>query len=139
MTRRQHLVIPAKAGIQRRRAQDSPNAFLAERKDWIPAFAGMTRCCRRVIVFLYAESSAVPQLFVRGVQFLHTLESGNPEAARARLSDVFPSETEGWIPDSFTHSLRDGILKTRPMGKPVYDPELPRGGRRCEAGPVTLA
>ena len=42
-------------------------------------------------------------------------------------------------PDFFTHSLGDGILKTRPMGKPVYDPGLPRGGRRCEAGPVTLA
>ena len=34
-------------------------------------------------------------------------------------------------------ALRDGTLKTRPMGKPVYDPGLPRGGRRCEAGPVT--
>ena len=34
-------------------------------------------------------------------------------------------------------ALRDGTLKTRPMGKPVYDPELPRSGRRCEAGAVT--
>ena len=26
------------------------------------------------------------------------------------------------------HLLRAGMLKTRPMGKPVYDPSLPRGG-----------
>jgi adenine-specific DNA-methyltransferase len=26
------------------------------------------------------------------------------------------------------HRLRSGTLKTRPMGKPVYDPALPRGG-----------
>jgi adenine-specific DNA-methyltransferase len=26
------------------------------------------------------------------------------------------------------HLLRAGLLKTRPMGKPVYDPSLPRGG-----------
>lgn len=26
------------------------------------------------------------------------------------------------------HQLRAGILRTRPMGKPVYDPQLPRGG-----------
>ena len=30
--------------------------------------------------------------------FLHALESGNPEATRARLSDVFLAETEDWIP-----------------------------------------
>jgi adenine-specific DNA-methyltransferase len=28
------------------------------------------------------------------------------------------------------HLLRAGMLKTRPMGKPVYDPSLPRGGHR---------
>lgn len=27
-------------------------------------------------------------------------------------------------------ALRGGILKTRPMGKPVYDPKLPNGGHR---------
>lgn len=26
------------------------------------------------------------------------------------------------------HSLRAGLLETRPMNKPVYDPSLPRGG-----------
>lgn len=26
------------------------------------------------------------------------------------------------------HLLRAGLLKTRPMGKPVYDPSLPKGG-----------
>jgi adenine-specific DNA-methyltransferase len=26
------------------------------------------------------------------------------------------------------HLLRAGLLKTRPMGKPVYDPALPGGG-----------
>jgi adenine-specific DNA-methyltransferase len=26
------------------------------------------------------------------------------------------------------HLLREGLLKTRPMGKPVYDPNLPNGG-----------
>ncbi len=26
------------------------------------------------------------------------------------------------------HALRAGTLQTRPMGKPVYDPKLPRGG-----------
>lgn len=31
------------------------------------------------------------------------------------------------------HMLRAGLLKTRPMGKPVYDPSLPRGGHsRCD-------
>ena len=29
-------------------------------------------------------------------------------------------------------ALRDGTLKTRPMGKPVYDPRLPRGAHQCE-------
>jgi len=28
------------------------------------------------------------------------------------------------------HLLRAGFLKTRPMGKPVYDPSLPNGGHR---------
>lgn len=28
------------------------------------------------------------------------------------------------------HQLRAGILRTRPMGKPVYDPSLPKGGHR---------
>lgn len=28
------------------------------------------------------------------------------------------------------HLLRAGLLKTRPMGKPVYDPNLPNGGHR---------
>lgn len=28
------------------------------------------------------------------------------------------------------HLLRAGLLKTRPMGKPVYDPSLPNGGHR---------
>jgi adenine-specific DNA-methyltransferase len=28
------------------------------------------------------------------------------------------------------HLLRAGMLKTRPMGKPVYDPSLPNGGHR---------
>ena len=26
--------------------------------------------------------------------------------------------------------LRAGVLRTRPMGKPVYDPDLPYGGHR---------
>ena len=33
----------------------------------------MTKYCRRVVGFLYDESSASPPLFVRGVQFLHTI------------------------------------------------------------------
>lgn len=28
------------------------------------------------------------------------------------------------------HLLRAGLLRTRPMGKPVYDPSLPHGGQR---------
>lgn len=28
------------------------------------------------------------------------------------------------------HALRNGTLRTRPMGKPVYDPKLPGGGHR---------
>ena len=75
----QLFVIPAKAGIQRRRAQDSPNAFLAGTKDWIPAFAGMTKYCSTVIAFLYDKSLTAPPLFVRCVQFLHTLFRGNDE------------------------------------------------------------
>ena len=43
------------------------------------SFAGMTKYCWRVVVFLYADSSASPSLFVRGVQFLHTLFRGNDE------------------------------------------------------------
>lgn len=30
------------------------------------------------------------------------------------------------------HSLRAGTLRTRPMGKPVYDPSLPYGGHKLE-------
>ena len=26
------------------------------------------------------------------------------------------------------HALQAGILRTRPMGKPVYDPKMPNGG-----------
>ena len=33
-------------------------------------------------------------------------------------------------------ALRDGTLKTRPMGKPIYDPNLPRGGHRCDSAPA---
>jgi adenine-specific DNA-methyltransferase len=28
-------------------------------------------------------------------------------------------------------ALEDGTLRTRPMGKPVYDPRLPNGGHQC--------
>jgi adenine-specific DNA-methyltransferase len=28
------------------------------------------------------------------------------------------------------HALRAGVLKTRELGKPVYDPELPYGGHK---------
>ena len=48
-------------------------------KDWIPAFAGMTKYCRRAIVFLCNKSSASPPLFARDIQFLHTLFRGNVE------------------------------------------------------------
>ena len=30
------------------------------------------------------------------------------------------------------HAFRTGKLRTRPMGKPVYDPEMPNGGHGCE-------
>ena len=30
------------------------------------------------------------------------------------------------------HAFRAGKLRTRPMGKPVYDPEMPNGGHGCE-------
>ena len=39
----------------------------------------MTKYCRRVVSFLYADSSASPPLFVRGDQLLHTLFRGNDE------------------------------------------------------------
>lgn len=40
--------------------------------------------------------------------------------------DVVPEYVEvAW---QRIHALRAGTLKTRPMGKPVYDPSLPRGG-----------
>ena len=55
------------------------DVFPAETEDWIPAFAGMTKYCGRVIVFFCADSSASPPLFARGVQFLHTLFRGNDE------------------------------------------------------------
>ena len=58
----------------------------------------MTKYWRRIIAFLYADTSAFPPLFARGVQFLHMLESGNLEAAITRLSDVFIAETTDWIP-----------------------------------------
>ena len=74
------------------------NVFLAGTADWIPAFAGMTNYCRRGIVFLYADSSAIPPLFVRGIQFLHTLESGNPEAAVRNVGPLFLTETPQQIP-----------------------------------------
>jgi adenine-specific DNA-methyltransferase len=40
--------------------------------------------------------------------------------------DIDPSYVEtAW---ERVHLLRAGLLKTRPMGKPVYDPNLPNGG-----------
>ena len=36
----------------------------------------MTKYCRCIIVFLYADSSASPPLFVRGIQFLHHSTGG---------------------------------------------------------------
>lgn len=42
--------------------------------------------------------------------------------------DIDPSYVEtAW---ERVHLLRAGLLKTRPMGKPVYDPNLPNGGHR---------
>ena len=35
--------------------------------------------------------------------------------------------------------LRSGTLRTRPMGKPIYDPALPRGGHRDGAHPAMRA
>ena len=129
ITFQQYFVIPAKERVKKsdgattlRHSRESGNperpserlsgVFLAEPPDWIPAFAGMTKYCRRVIVFFHADSSASLSLFVRGVRFLHTLESGNPEAARARLSDVFLAETEDWIPAfaGMTKFCRRGIV-----------------------------
>ena len=40
--------------------------------------------------------------------------------------DIVPEYVE--IADGRIQQLRDGTLRTRPMGKPVYDPSLPRGG-----------
>ena len=58
----------------------------------------MTKCCRRGIVFLYADSSAIPPLFVRGIQFLHTLESGNPQAIVRNVGPVFLRKRRKEIP-----------------------------------------
>ena len=48
------------------------------------------------------------------------------------------NERQGWGCDTSSeyvdlaweriHELRSGTLKTRPMGKPIYDPSLPKGG-----------
>ena len=40
--------------------------------------------------------------------------------------DVVPEYVE--IARERLRQLEDGTLRTRPMGKPVYDPRLPRGG-----------
>ena len=75
----------------------------------------MTKYCRRAVGLLYADSSASPPLFARGIQFLHTLESGNPEATHVRLSDVFPAETTDWIP------AFEGVKKsTRPTNSSSF-------------------
>lgn len=43
--------------------------------------------------------------------------------------DVDPAYVEtAW---ERVHLLRAGLLKTRPMGKPIYDPSLPSGGHRA--------
>ena len=44
------------------------------------SFAGMTKCCRWVIVFICAESGAPRLLLARVSQFLHALFRGNGEA-----------------------------------------------------------
>ena len=44
----------------------------------------MTKYCRRVIVFLCDKSSALAPLFVRGIQFLHTLCRGGRLAGVGR-------------------------------------------------------
>ncbi|MGQ0665293.1 MAG: DNA-methyltransferase [Pseudomonadota bacterium] len=36
------------------------------------------------------------------------------------------------------HQLRAGTLRTRPLGKPVYDPSLASGGHSCESSKFTL-
>ena len=40
--------------------------------------------------------------------------------------DIVPSYVE--IARQRVEQLRAGTLRTRPMGKPVYDPALPNGG-----------
>ena len=49
----------------------------------------MTKYCWRAIIFLCADSSASPLLFVRGLQFFHTLESGNPERPSEKILRCF--------------------------------------------------
>ena len=66
----------------------------------------MTKYCRRVTVFLYDESSAVPPLFVRVSRFLHTLFRGNDE-------ELVVS------PDFFTRS-KAGMLLLFLVGKARY-------------------
>ena len=55
------------------------------------SFAGMTKYRWRVIAFLCAESSAAPPLFVRCIQFLHTLAGGRSGAGRERRSLICPT------------------------------------------------
>ncbi len=52
----------------------SARFFLRKRREEIPAFAGMTSVCN-------------------AVRFLHTLESGNPEAVVRNVGPVFLAET----------------------------------------------
>ena len=89
--------------------------FLRKTPQRIPAFAGTTKYCRRVVVSHGAVFSGAPTIAVRDVGFLYTLEggreksrdantlrhsreSGNPEAAVRNVGPVFLRKTPQRIP-----------------------------------------
>ena len=96
----QILAIPAKDHVKKtdrvtntRHSRESGNRFAAlpqekparygGRRLRIPAFAGMTKCYQRVIVFCRAESLGAPTVIVRAIltNTRHSRESGNRFAA----------------------------------------------------------
>ena len=50
--------------------------------------------------------------------------------------DIVPEYVE--IARERVRRLRVGILRTRPMGKPVYDPALPNGGHDAQSVPTSM-
>ena len=83
-----------------RRFRKKNRADIADDRPRIPAFAGMTKCYWRIIVFCRGEPFGAPTFMVRAIltNTRHSRESGNPEATVRYTGPVFLAETLQEIP-----------------------------------------